>query len=149
MTVAAQTGERKTMLFNLAEHRLNRQLRSASAATTDPGLQKTAPLHAAVVLTWWKVSPSAHLMVDPRNGARAVIRDTGADAGRYLWSVLAAGTMDPMSEGRTEDLARAQALAEAALRAYAEKRVEDPTGMPAMWHEPKTNPPNSRDPKPR
>jgi hypothetical protein len=29
-----------------------------------------------VVLTWRKVSPSAWLMVDPRSGARAVIRDT-------------------------------------------------------------------------
>jgi hypothetical protein len=50
-----------------------------------PGLRRPAPLHAAVMLTWRKVSPSAHLMVDPRNGARAVIRDTGADAGRFLW----------------------------------------------------------------
>jgi hypothetical protein len=59
-------------------------------------------------------------MVDPRNGARAVIRDTGANAGRFLWSVLAAGEMDPISEGRTDELARAQALAEAALCAYAD-----------------------------
>jgi hypothetical protein len=71
------------------------------------------PLDAAVVLTWSKVSPSAHLMVDPRNGARAVIRNTGAHAGRYLWSALAAGEMDSMSEARTDDLARAQFLAEA------------------------------------
>jgi hypothetical protein len=62
-------------------------------------------------------------MVDPRNGARAVIRDTGLDAGRYLWSVLAAGEMDPMSDGRTDDLARAQSIAEEALRVYAENRV--------------------------
>ena len=54
----------------------------------------------------------------PRNGARAVIRDTGSDAGRFLWSVLAAGEMDPMSEGRTDDLAQAVSLSEAALRAY-------------------------------
>jgi hypothetical protein len=53
-------------------------------------------------------------MVDPKYGARAVIRDTGADAGRFLWSVLAAGEMDPMSEGRTEDLAQAKSIAEAA-----------------------------------
>jgi hypothetical protein len=59
-------------------------------------------------------------MVDPRNGARAVIRDTGADAGRFLWSVLAAGEMDPMSEGRTDELAQARSIAEAALCAYAE-----------------------------
>jgi hypothetical protein len=81
---------------------------------------KPAPRDASVVLAWRKVSPSAHLMVDPRNGARAVIRDTGADAGRFLWSVLAAGEMDPISEGRTDDLARAQFLAEAALRASAD-----------------------------
>jgi hypothetical protein len=104
------------MVIDLAEHRLNRQLRSAFAASTMPGLRRPAPLHAAVVLTWRKVSPSAHLMVDPRNGARAVIRDTGADTGRYLWSVLAAGEIDPMSEGRTDDLAQAHSIAETALR---------------------------------
>jgi len=69
-------------------------------------------------LTWRKVGLTAKLMVDPRNGARAVIRDTGSDAGRFLWSVLAAGEMDPMSEGRTDDLAQAVSLSEAALRAY-------------------------------
>ena len=77
-------------------------------------------------------------MVDPRNGARAVIRDTGADAGRFLWSVLAAGEMDPMSEGRTDDLAQAKSIAEATLRAYDENRFEDPTSMPATWHKPET-----------
>src|SRR5260370_20066595 len=92
MTVAAQTGERETMVIDLAEHRLNRQVRSAF---TMPGPRKPGPFDASVVLTWRKVSPSAHLMVDPRNGARGVIRDTGADAGRFLWSVLAAGEMDP------------------------------------------------------
>ena len=62
-------------------------------------------------------------MVDPRNGARAVIRDTGSDAGRYLWSVLGAGEMRPVSEGRTDELARAESIAEAGLRAYTENRV--------------------------
>jgi hypothetical protein len=76
-----------------------------------------------VVLAWRQVSPSAHLMVDPRNGARAVIRDTGADAGRFLWSVLAAGEMDPMSDGRTDDLAQAQSIAEAALRSGPERVI--------------------------
>ena len=68
------------MVIDLAEHRLSRQLRSASAAPPTPGPRKAAPFSTAVVLTWRKVSPSAYLMVDPRNGARAVIRDTGADA---------------------------------------------------------------------
>jgi hypothetical protein len=31
--------------------------------------------------------------------------------------------MDPMSDGRTDDLTQAQSIAEAALRAYAENRV--------------------------
>jgi hypothetical protein len=110
------------MVIDLAEHRLNRQLRSAF---TMPGPRKPGPFDASVVLTWRKVSPSPHLMVDPRNGARAVIRDTGADAGRFLWSVLAAGEMDPMSEGRTDDLAQAQSIPEAALRAYAEPQISD------------------------
>ena len=114
---SSANGRTREMVIDLAEHRLNRQLRSAS---TMPSLRKPAPRDASVVLTWTKVSPSAHLMVDPRNGARAVIRDTGADAGRFLWSVLAAGEMDPMSEGRTDDLAQAQSIPEAALRAYAE-----------------------------
>jgi hypothetical protein len=108
------------MVIHLAEHRLNRQVRSASAASTMPGPRKPTPLDSVVVLTWRKVSPSAHLMVDPRNGARAVIRDTSADAGRFLWSVLAEGEMDPMSEGRADHLAQALSIAEAALRAYAE-----------------------------
>jgi hypothetical protein len=118
MTVAAQTGERETMVIDLAEHRLKRQLQSASAVPPTLGPRKHDPLDAVVVLAWRQVSPSAHLMVDPRNGARAVIRDTGADAGRFLWSVLAAGEMDPMSDGRSDELARAQSLAEAALHAY-------------------------------
>src|SRR3954462_2251873 len=97
-----------------------RQLRSASASTMPAPCQpKFASLNTAVVLTWRKVSLTAKLTVDPRNGARAVIRDTRSDAGRYLWSVLAAGGTDPMSNGRTDDLARAQSIAEAALRVYA------------------------------
>ena len=76
-----------------------------------------------MVLTWRKVSLTAKLMVDPRNGARAVIRDTRSDSSRYLWSVLAAGETDPMSNDRTDDLARAQSIAEAALHAYAESRA--------------------------
>ena len=78
---------------------------------------------AVVVPMWRRVSPSAHLMVDPRIGARAVIRDTGSDAGRYLWSVLGAGETEPMAQGRTSDLEQARSIAEAALRAYGESGV--------------------------
>ena len=100
------------MVIDLAEYRLARQLRSVCASSA-----------AVVVLTWKRVSPSACLMVDPRNGARAVIRDTRSEAGRYLWSVLAAGEMEPVSEGCTNDLEQAQSIAEAALRTYAESGV--------------------------
>jgi hypothetical protein len=115
--------ERGTTVIDLDGYRLMRQLRSAAAAPKVP--RRCEPDFAALVvaLTWRTVSPSAGLMVDPRNGARAVIRDTRLDAGRYLWSVLAAGDMHPISEGRTDELARAQSIAEAALRAYAENRV--------------------------
>jgi hypothetical protein len=65
-------------------------------------------------------------MADLRNGARAAIRDTGA--GRFLSSVLAAGEMDPMLDGRTDDITLAQALAGVVLHAYAENRVEVPDG---------------------
>jgi hypothetical protein len=109
------------MVIDLAEHRLKRQLQFASVASNLSEPRKHVPLGAAVVLAWRQVSPSAHLLVDPRNGARAVIRDTGADAGRFLWSVLAAGEMDPMSDGRTDDLAQAQSIAEAALRSGPER----------------------------
>jgi hypothetical protein len=51
--------------------------------------RKPDPLDAVVVLMWRKISPSAYLMIDQRNGARAVIRDTRSDARRYLRSVLA------------------------------------------------------------
>jgi hypothetical protein len=106
------------------DYRLMRQLRSASVSPTMRGRCKPdfATLASGVVLTWRTVSPSAKLMVDPRDGARAVIRDTNSDAGRFLWSVLDAGDVHPISEGRTDDLARAQSIAEAALRAYAESR---------------------------
>ena len=82
-----------------------------------------ADLDSSPVLTWKTISPSAQLMVDPKIGARAVIRDTRADAGRFLWSVLAGDEMYPVAEGRTDDRARAQSIAEAALHAYAENRV--------------------------
>jgi hypothetical protein len=117
------------MVINTIEFRLMRQLRSAS---TMPAPCKLASLDAVVVLTWRKVSPSAWLMVDPRNGARAVIRDTRSDAARFLWSALAAGEMDPMSEGRTDDFAQAKSISEAALRAYAGINSRYSTGMPAV-----------------
>jgi hypothetical protein len=82
-----------------------------------------AGLDSSPVLTWKTISPSAQLMVDPKIGARAVIRDTRADAGRFLWSVLAGGEMYPVSEGRADDLARARSIAQAALRACAQSRA--------------------------
>ena len=112
-------------MIDSIECRLMRQLRSASASPTLRGRCKPdlAALDTAVVLTWRKVSLTAKFMVDARTGARAVIRDTRSDAGRYLWSVLAAGEMDPMSDGLTDDLTQAQSIAAAALRAYAGNRV--------------------------
>jgi hypothetical protein len=38
-------------------------------------------------------------------------------------SVLPAGAIDPISDGRTDDLAQAESLSEAALRTYAENRL--------------------------
>jgi hypothetical protein len=74
---------------NSIECRLMRQLQSASAPTTRGRCESDfVSLNFGGVLTWRKVGLTAKLMVDPRNGARAVIRDTGSDAGRFLWSVL-------------------------------------------------------------
>jgi hypothetical protein len=114
------------MAADLTDYRLGRQLRSASAAATisAPCKPNSVGPDTQVMLTWRTVSPSAWLMVDPRNGARAVIRDTSAHIGRFLWSVLAAGEMDPISDGRTDLLAQAQPSAEAGLRAYAGNQFE-------------------------
>ena len=108
------TAAKKAMVIDLAEYRLIRQLRSRRAATPAP---------PKVELTWRKIGLIAQLMIDPRTGARAVIRDTRSDASRYFWSVLGAGEMEPVSDGRTGDLAQAQSIAEAALRAYTESGV--------------------------
>jgi hypothetical protein len=62
------------------------------------------------------------------------------DAGRFLWSVLRAGEMNPLSEPRTDDLVRAESVAEAALRAYAENRPRCATGMSAHCCSPTTIP---------
>ena len=112
-------------MVDITECRLTRQVRSASASPARRGRRKpdSAVLDFGAVLAWRLVTPSAKLMVDPRNGARAAIRDTGSDAGRYLWSVLGAGEMRRVSEGRTAELARAESIAEAGLRAYTENRV--------------------------
>ena len=108
------------MVIDLAEHRLNRQLRSASAVPTMPGPSKPVPLSTALVLMWRKITPSTWLMVDPRTGVRAVIRHAGSEAGRNLWSVLPAATLQPVSEGRTDDIVEAKLMAEMVLRAYAD-----------------------------
>jgi hypothetical protein len=113
------------MVADITEYRLARQLQSASTASSRDRPPKAGPAarDAWLVLLWRKVSPSGWLMVDPRSGARAVIRDTGSDTGRYLWSVLPSGDVRPLSEGRTQDLEYAKSMAEAALRANAENRV--------------------------
>jgi len=112
---------RDDTVIDTSECRLTRQVRSACAAATRSKSRKSksAVPNVIYLFVWRRVSPSAHLMVDPRNGARAVIRDTRAKAGRFHWSVVAAGEMHPASEGRTDDLARAQSVAGAALRQYA------------------------------
>jgi hypothetical protein len=67
-------------------------------------------------------------MMDPTTGARAIIRDTGSDTGRYLWSVLPVGDMRPVSEGRTDDLDQAKSVAEAALLGDREALGRRPAG---------------------
>jgi hypothetical protein len=69
---------------------------------------------------WRLISLSTQLIVEPASGARAVIRDTGADgAYRFHWSVIPSEESLPIAAGRTGGLARARAIAEEALRAYA------------------------------
>jgi hypothetical protein len=73
-------------------------------------------------MTKWRVlSPSAQLIIEPASGACAIIRDTCADgAYRFHWSVIPSEESLPIAAGRTGGLARARAIAEEALRAYAE-----------------------------
>jgi len=69
---------------------------------------------------WRLLSPSTQLIFHPASGARAVIRDTCADgAYRFHWSVIPSEESLPIAAGRTGGLARARAIAEEALRAYA------------------------------
>jgi len=69
---------------------------------------------------WRLINPSTQLIVEPASGARAVIRDTCADgAYRFHWSVIPSEESLPIAAGRTGGLARARAIAEEALRAYA------------------------------
>ena len=73
---------------------------------------------------WRLLSPSAQLIVDPASGARGIIRDTCADgAYRFHWSVIPSEESLPIAAGRTGGLARARAVAEEALRAYAQDWV--------------------------
>jgi hypothetical protein len=70
---------------------------------------------------WRLLSPSTQLITHPASGARAVIRDTCADgAYRFHWSVIPSEESLPIAAGRTGGLARGRAVAEEALRAYAE-----------------------------
>jgi hypothetical protein len=107
------------MVVDFTEYRLTRQLRSASTPSRSMPPGSATARDTVLVLPWRKVSSSAYLMVDPRNGARAVIRDTGLGAGRYVWSVLSASEMEPMAQGRASDLEQARSIAAAALRACA------------------------------
>lgn len=73
------------------------------------------------VTKWRLLGPSTQLMFDAPSGARAVIRDTCGDgAYRFHWSVIPSEESLPIAAGRTGGLARARAIAEEALRAYAE-----------------------------
>jgi len=73
------------------------------------------------VTKWRLIGPSTQLIVESVSGARAVIRDTCADgAYRFHWSVIPSEESLPIAAGRTGGLARARAIAEEALRAYAE-----------------------------
>ena len=73
-------------------------------------------------MTKWRIlSPSAQMIIDPASGARGIIRDTCADgAYRFHWSVIPSEQSLPIAAGRTGGLGRARAIAEEALRAYAE-----------------------------
>jgi hypothetical protein len=73
-------------------------------------------------MTKWRVlGPSAQLLIEPASGARAIIRDTCADgAYRFHGSVIPSEESLPIAAGRTGGLARARAIAEEALGAYAE-----------------------------
>jgi hypothetical protein len=73
------------------------------------------------VTKWRLLGPSTQLMFDPPSGARAVIRDTCGDgAYRFHWSVIPSEESLPIAAGRTGGFARARAIAEEALRTYAE-----------------------------
>ena len=70
---------------------------------------------------WHILSPSAQMIIEPASGARGIIRDTCADgAYRFHWSVIPSEQSLPIAAGRTGGLGRARAIAEEALRVYAE-----------------------------
>ena len=72
------------------------------------------------MMKWRALSSSAQLILDPASGARAIVRDTRADAAyRFHWSVLPSEESLPIAAGRTGGPARARSVAEEALRAYA------------------------------
>jgi hypothetical protein len=67
---------------------------------------------------WRRLSRSAELFVDPQTGARAVIRDIGADGtGRFVWTV-AVFDQHQIAEGHATAAAEARLQAEAALATY-------------------------------
>src|SRR6266404_4683658 len=92
--------------------------RHPQACHTDPGRNANGVRR---MTKWRLLSPSAQLTVDPASGARGIIRDTCADgAYRFHWSVIPSEESLPIAAGRTGGLARGRAVAEEALRAYAE-----------------------------
>ena len=81
--------------------------------------QPSGPANAAP--EWRRLSPSAELLIDPKCGARGIIRDTRArGADRFHWSVLAPDQSYTVVAGRTGKIARGRWLAEMALRAFVE-----------------------------
>jgi hypothetical protein len=67
---------------------------------------------------WRRLSPSAQLFIDPENGARSAIRDTGnPGAMRYLWTLTVFGEQQ-LAEGRAADQMEARLQARAALKAF-------------------------------
>ena len=90
--------------------------------------QPSGPANAAP--EWRRLSPSAELLIDPKCGARGIIRDTRArGAGRFHWSVSGPGQSHTVAAGHTGRIALGRWLAEIALRAFVEDWREQSGGQ--------------------